>query len=113
MPFLTIAGITVPVSSQGASQGATEVVGNESRAYAGSLRTTVRAEKRAWQFTTKTMSAADAAALVAAVAGGVYVAVAGDAIGSSISCRVTVTSAPFVQVAGGFRRTLALAVREV
>jgi hypothetical protein len=113
MAFLTIAGVTVPVSISGAAEKQKETVGSDSRAYAGNLRSTVRAEKRNWQFTTKTLSTVDDAALVAAVAGGVFVTCAGDALGVSVTCRVTVTDGPYVKVAGGFRRTRVLQLREV
>jgi hypothetical protein len=113
MAFLTVAGITVPVSITSASEKAKETIGGDSRAYAGSLRSTVRAEKRNWQFTTSTLSTVDDATLVAAVANGAFVTCNGDALGGAVTCRVTISDGPYVKVRGGFRRTRVLQLREV
>ena len=48
MPFLQIDGITVPVSPSGATVLAPERIGSSARTFDGSLRTTVRFEKRGW-----------------------------------------------------------------
>jgi hypothetical protein len=67
MPFLVVAGITVPVAEGGASKLPPERVGSSGRAYAGNLRSTVRAEKRGWQARTGLLTNDEAAAIEAAV----------------------------------------------
>ncbi len=114
MAFLVVAGITVHVMTSGASRKAVERIGSSTRAFAGNLRTTVRVEKRAWQFTTKWLSNTDAAAIETAVALGAHVACSGDALGGSITCEVTVGDGPYLPKSGGtFRRQVVLTLREV
>lgn len=113
MPFLTIAGITVPVSTGGARETEPEQIGTDSRAFAGNLRTTVRAEKRAWEITTNHMTSTAFGTLRTAVANGAQVTVGGDAIGGTVTCRVRITGATYVKVPGGHRRVVTLVLREV
>src|SRR5579884_3291645 len=115
MAFLTIAGITIPVAvASGATKKAPETGGADSRAFAGNLRTTVRYEKRNWQFTTTPLLDAAAAAIETACAGGAFVTVAGDAVGGvNVTCRITVGDGGYTKVHGTFRRVLVLTAREV
>jgi hypothetical protein len=113
LAFLVVAGITVPIALTGATKKAPEKAGAESRAFGGNLRSTTRWTKRNWQFTTKGLLDADAAAIEAAVNPGDFVTCTGDALGgASVSCLVTCGDGPYVKVAGGFRRTLVLTLRE-
>lgn len=114
MPYLTIAAVTVPISDgQGVRQQA-EVVGSSTRSFNGTLRTTRRAAKRQWAMRTELMSVVDCNTLEAAIALGAHVTCAGDGIGGSVICEVTVVNAGD-QIAGatGFMRMLSLLLREV
>lgn len=114
MSFLVIAGSTVPVAPSGASENAPEQIGSTSRAYDGSLRSTVRAEKRSWTFTTKPIDSTLEATIRAAVANAYAVTVTGSALGgASVTCIVTLGQASFTLVRGGFKKTLTLNVKEV
>lgn len=113
MAFLIVAGITVLVAPTGAVKKSPERIGTSTRAFAGNLRTTVRAEKRSWQFTTKWIIDADAAALETAVANGAHVACSGTALNASVNCEVTLQDANYVFVRGGFRRQVVLLLKEV
>lgn len=113
MPFLVIAGITVPVAPDGAAVLPLERVGSSARAFDGSLRSSVRLEKRGWRFRTPLRSVETWTALEAAVAEGAEVLCSGDAIGDGATCEVTVGDAELVPVAGGFRKALTLVLREV
>lgn len=113
MAYLVVAGITVPVATGGATKKALEEGGTDSRAYSGGLRSTVRWEKRNYQFTTTGLLDADAVAIETAVAGGAFVTCSGDALGGSASYRVTLGDGPYVKVMGAFRRTLVLTLRAV
>lgn len=97
MAFLTIAGITIEVQTDGASRAEGDVVGERVRAFDGTMRSTVRAEKAEWQFTTGPMTAADVATLRAAIALDTPVTCAGDALPSSTTCQVRVTGEQFLQ----------------
>ena len=115
--ILVIASIVVPVSATGNVSHAKEQLGSSSRAYAGNLRSTIRAEKRVWGITTGWMLAADVATLVAAVALGAQVSCSGDVIGATVTCEVTVGDSPYISAFGGdglgFMRQLTLTLREV
>lgn len=114
MSFLTIASTTIPVSTTGASKKGMERVGSSSRAFAGNLRSTVRAEKRVWQFTTKWLTQAEAAVIEALYDNGEFVSCAGDALGATVTCEVTQQDGPLTVVAGGgFKRQLTLILKEV
>ena len=113
MAFLIIAGLTIPVAPDGATKKAIESGGSDSRAYAGNLRSTTRWERNQWQFTTKHLSESDASAIETALAGGPFVSCSGDALGTTVTCRVTVGDGPYRQTSGGFRRSLVLTLRQV
>ena len=114
MAFLVVGGVTVHVATSGATKKAIERIGSSTRAFAGNLRTTVRAEKRAWQFTTHWLTNTDAAALETAVALGAHVVCSGDALGGSITCEGTLGDGPYLPKAGAtFRRQVVLTLREV
>lgn len=113
MAFLTIAGTTIPVSTGGAVAKAIERVGSSTRAFAGNLRSTVRAEKRAWQFTTRWLTQGDAAIIEALYNNGEFVTCAGDALGATYTCEVTQQDGPLMATGTGFKRQLVLLLREV
>ncbi|MBA3853329.1 MAG: hypothetical protein C0503_02880 [Gemmatimonas sp.] len=113
MPFLVIDGITVPVSTSGAQVLPPERIGSSARTFDGSLRTTIRFEKRGWKFRTPPRPVADWSALEAAVAFGAFVDCSGDALGGTVTCEVTVSDADLIPVPGGFRKALTLTLREI
>lgn len=117
--FLTIAGFTLEVVEQGASQGASFIVGKSERSFSGNLRSTISGEKRNWAFTPLDLAAEDEAVLKAAVPYGAFVQCGGDALvirGSSatILCEVTYKDAAYViDDFLGYRKTLGIALSEV
>jgi hypothetical protein len=115
--FLVVAGITVHIA-RGQAVESIERIGSSSRAYAGNLRSAVRAEKRSWRVTTTPMIGADATTLRAAVALAAQVTCSGNALGGTVTCEVEVNDVPYVATATtadgfNFRRVLALTLREV
>jgi hypothetical protein len=119
MAFLVIAGITVHIA-RGQAVESIERIGTAPgfRAYAGNLRSAVRAEKRSWKVTSTPMIAADATTLRAAVALAAQVACSGNALGGTVTCEVEVNDSPYLATATtadgfNFRRVLALTLREV
>ena len=116
MSYLVVAGIVVPVSPSGGSEEEQDVIGSDSRAYAGNLRSTVNAEYRNWEFTTKPLSIADDEALRTACALGAHVVCSGTALGNgatNYTCRLTLGKATHVKVAGGHKRIRTLRLRQV
>lgn len=116
--FLTIGAITVLVADGTFKENPLEQNGSMSRAYAGNLRSTVRWEKRSWQVTTLPMLVASANTLKAAVALGTAVSCAGNALGATISCIVTLGEQTEVAAQGtgdglGFMLVLTLNIRQV
>jgi hypothetical protein len=83
MAFLMVAGLVVSVAEGGASKLPPETVGSSGRAFAGNLRSTVRAEKRGWQVRTGLLTLAEASAIEDAVALRVQIACAGDLLRAS------------------------------
>jgi len=116
MSFLVIAGQTVPVM-EGQTAERVERFGQESPAFAGNLRSSIRVEKRRWSVTSGLLTQAELATLKAAVALGAHVTCSGDAMGGSVTCAVEVGDAGFVTVATddglNFMRSVALTLREV
>lgn len=116
MAFLTIAGITVEVQTSGAAEQEGDAVGERVRAFSGRMRSTVRAVKRAWQFTTGPLTPAEATTLLAAIALDADVSCGGDALGATITCQVRATGRDYIQdarQAGDFSRVLTLQLAEV
>jgi hypothetical protein len=116
MAVLVSAGITVPVIAPGATKDIVRL-GTSSRAYAGNLRSSVRAEKREWEVLTSMLTQAEAVTLEAAVASAAQVSCSGDLLGATITCEVTVGKQQYPPYNGGdglgFMRQLPLTIREV
>lgn len=115
MPFLTVASIPMRALVQGARRGAPTRLGESVRAFDGTLRSTVRGEKRNWTVTVFPKTAADATALRAAIAGGAFVTCGGDALGADTTCEVRETGAEFVKVGAAAppRERITLEIQEV
>ena len=113
MPFLTIASINIPVANNEATKKAPERIGKSMRMFNGSLRTTVRYEKRGWSVTTKLLPESTAASIETAVANGAFVSCSGDMLGGSVTCEVTVADSPYEQTGATVKRRLTLLLKEV
>lgn len=125
--FLTIEGHAIPVAADGASEREPEVVGDPGvRAFDGTFRSTARALKRQWTFTTPPLTHADAATIRGyAPAPGVPLTCAGGFLdgpaggASSVECSVSIGESPYrpdftgyPATALGFQRVLTITLRE-
>jgi hypothetical protein len=116
MPFLTIGSFgEVLVLSNSAGEGEREEGGEDVRAHAGNLRTVVSWTKRNWNFSGYFQTKAAYNSLMATIANGAQVACSGDALdGASVTCRVKMTGADYVDKDGtGFEVVAKLSLREV
>lgn len=113
MAFLTIAGVTYEVERQGAREGTPERIGEEIRAFAGNLLSTVRAEKRVWDYRVPLLSTSARNTLRTAIANGVIVSVSGEQVGAAKDCVVSVEDETPTQEAGTYEYSLRLRIREV
>ena len=110
-----MAAITVPCM-EGSAVERIIPIGTTVRAFAGNLRSAVRAEKREWQVGTHYLSNADSATLKAAVALRAQVTCSGDMLGGSVTCEVEVGDGAYPTLANdatGVMRTHVLTLREV
>lgn len=87
-----------------------ERIGSSNRAFAGNLRSTVRAEKRIWQGTTTIITQANATTVLAAIANAAQITVNIFGVGD-VTCEVEATDVPY-QVTGS-HRALEFIIREV
>ena len=108
--FLTIAGTAVEIRHEGASQRKSEEIGETVRTFSGALRSTVRAEKRQWDFLTAPMPLAQGNA-IRALRG--FRACSGAALGdASITCWVSIGDAPYTPSGASFEVALAISLQE-
>lgn len=114
MAFLNIGAVSaIPCVTPEAQAQEPERGGEDVRAFAGNLRSTVRWTKRSWQVTTVALSAAATAAIRAAIAAR-PVNVSGDLTGgATVSCIVTETGGPFRRSWVAPKETMTLTIREV
>jgi hypothetical protein len=115
MAFLTVAGIPLEVQVTGGKRAENFYVGAASRAFAGNMRSSVRAEKGAWTFITPPMTPAAVTALRAAIVNGAFVAVGGVLVGADKTCTVAITDEEFMPTvdAATYQSILSLKVDEV
>lgn len=113
MAFLTLGATEVWVDTRGATEPEVIRVGESTRAFAGNLRSTVRAVKRNWRFTGAPMSESAFAALRATFEAGDFVTCFGDALGGTYECEVRVTDAGYVEDGTGFLRVPVFTLAEV
>lgn len=117
MPFLTVAGITVEVLTEGAAEEQSEEVGSVVLAFSGVSLSSVRAAARVWTFALRPVPQASFDALVAAIRLQAKVTCAGDAMpAGGVLCRVTRTGGAYVYdaaEASTFVRGATLRLREV
>ncbi|HEU4630066.1 MAG TPA: hypothetical protein VFS08_09965 [Gemmatimonadaceae bacterium] len=114
--FLTVAGILVPVLTDGAERGEPELIGEVERMADGSLKSTVQGYKHAWRCTVGPLTEADANALEAAIGFGMTT-VAGRLVGTltPFSANVRVASRRPIEAASdptGALWELALDIRQ-
>lgn len=116
MPFATIAGITYQVQNPGATENATELIGQVRRTFLGGARNSVRAEARAWSMTLAPILNTDYLTLVANVKNRKFVNVTGDFLaGTTVLCWVEISSAQYLKpnVTSALYRIVALDIHEV
>lgn len=114
MAFLIIAAVTVDVQTNGARELPPIEVGRSRRAFAGNLRTTVRAIKRVWVFTTREMLDSEITTLRNAAPYGSFVACSGDALPAAATYEVTYKGGPFVETGNPYyKRIQEIQVQEV
>lgn len=111
MAFLTVAGIDMQAISM--EELDTEYIGEETRSYAGPMRTSIRGEYRGWRFTHLEMAPASYEALRAATALKAHVACSGTGLPAATTCSVTIDSAPFVHQGVGHLLVPSITLREV
>ena len=108
--FLTIAGTAVEIRHEGASQRKGEVIGETVRTFSGALRSTVRAEKRSWDFVTAPI-ALSAGNAIRALSG--FRTCSGAALGdASITCWVSIGDAPYTPSGADFEVALSISLLE-
>jgi hypothetical protein len=116
MAFLVVASIVVPVMEDTAVERIVRI-GSSNRAFAGGLRSTVRAEKREWTVSTGLLTNTETTTLKAAVDLAEQVTCSGDCLGGSVTCEVEVGDGAYVSVATtdgtGVMRSLVLTLRQV
>lgn len=111
MAFLTIAGITYEVLTRGADEQRRVTVGSRKRAFAGNLRSTIKAVKREWRLTVGPLTQSGLSQLRSLVAGSTVQAIGGDLVqGVSTNCIVQITGHDFVNET---QITAGLSIREV
>ena len=81
MPFLVVAGETIPVEVSG-PVGPRVEIGRHGRAFDGSARSTVRARKGEWPIVTAYMTSTSADTIVTALEGTPPLAASGDLTGA-------------------------------
>lgn len=110
MPFHVAGGVTVPVALGEASEES-ELIGDRSRMFDGSMREVSDGQKKQWSITTRPLTAAAYSTLRTALLASPPIACSGDLTGS-VNCFVELGAARSVKVAGEFRRILAYTLHE-
>lgn len=118
MPYLVAAGITLPIRTDAGGVQEREWLGESVRMFDNSLRSTRQSGKRAWERQTAWLSAADFAALEAALLGSAdgvgIVTCSGDMLGGSVVCEVTIAGVAVKKVTPGVQQFApTLRIREV
>lgn len=112
MAFLVIAGQTIDVLVDEASERTPERIGSVARAFSGGFLTQVRAEKRSWAFTALFATRAAYEALRAAIAMGAIVSCTGDALPAATDCLVEIGEAKQVEDGANLIHLAGLVLRE-
>lgn len=113
MPAQVVGGVTVGLAFAPVEE-TPEEIGDRARAFSGTMRSTVRAYKRAWSQQTKPISEADANTLLAALRGALPVVCSGDVLGGAVNCHPVVESVSTVPIAAGtYRKVVRYRLLEV
>ena len=118
MPMLTVAGFTLEVSTDGATQSESDFIGGAERVFDGSMRSSRRGAKRNWRFTVISdghpTTQAEHDAFRAAIEGGSgIVTCGGEALSNAtLSCLVTINEAPYHQKLLTHVRSMQLTLQE-
>lgn len=110
MAELTLDSIDLELAQD--AEGDPVLIGEQSRAYAGNLRSSIRGQKRVWSAMTGYLDTTDKEALLAAVYGETHITGSGDLLGGSLTVSVKATA----QKVAGISPVLwsvALAIQEV
>lgn len=111
--FLTIADIDIWVTDENPVENTVEI-GERARAFAGNLRSTVRAVKRSFGFTTSFLTEDEVDTIKAATELGLTVAVTGSAInGDSINAKVRIEEGTYWRDGTAHMRQLRLIIEQV
>jgi hypothetical protein len=112
MAFLVIAGVTMLVQTQNASEKV-EHIGKRRRAFAGNLLSTQREDFSVLTFITAPMPEADYQTLKTAVSGAAFVECSGDALKATEDYCVDITDSEYIPDGTGFKRIVSLELTEV
>lgn len=124
LAFLLWAGTAIPVDATTFEEREPDLLGTEDRADDGSLRSSVRGQKRAWAFSTPPLAWDDAEAVRALAPLGSFVACGGAFLVGPVSlasttvlCSVRITGVPYrddrsAPAAPSFKRVLVVLMRE-
>lgn len=114
MAFLVVAGITAKVTTDNAVQRPNIRVGEFTRAFNGSGRSSVRAEKRAWSVTVYFPTQAEETTFRAAIANGGPISCSGNALGGTVTCFATLGDSAYIKRSStAFWRSATLDLEEV
>lgn len=113
--MLQIGAETLAIDEDGATQEESIFIGESTRAFAGNLRSVVRAEKRQWSFQTVYITQAQETAVRAIVANKAQVTCVVGLAGSTVTatCEVTITGSRYVRNGAVADRVLSLRLVEV
>lgn len=115
MAWLTIAGIDLEVQVANARRAQNVEIGTRSRAFAGNMRSGMRAEFPVWEFITPPLTPAAITTLRAAIEPGKLVTCSGTMLGGSYTCAVTITEEtriPDAENSATYQATLALHIEK-
>jgi hypothetical protein len=98
MPFCLVNNVPLAVRTDGATESEATRIGKETRAYDGTMRSTMRGRKRTWQFTLVELTPAEYAALALLAEQAVAFPCTGDFVNNAAtSCYVRITGARYVK----------------
>jgi hypothetical protein len=104
MPMLVVGGVTVPVAREGGvDHDVEEFGGDRTRAFDGTMRSTVRARKGQWSIVTTLMAGGAKDTLVAALVATPPVTCSGDILGASTSCHIVLQKVAPESVRGALK----------
>jgi hypothetical protein len=113
MPFMTIGATTIEVLTDGANEVEPYLVGQLDRAFDGTMLSSIRVGKRAWEFRTLPMIETDAAAFEALAFTYAAISVSGDFVGgATVSCYASHGGSEFIPEGLSHRRIVSFRLDE-